>query len=168
MRKVALLAALIALTCFALAQQPESAATVTAQSDKPRAVAGQPEPESKPRPKLDAADLAVYEATVRFQVKKWNRYLTHCIKVDDQDPSDAFLKKLEPLRLKKASACRGEYGPPAGSVILSSKIRFRGKFKALVEGGMYCSPLCAESGDFHLIWDGEHWVVTRFELKWIS
>ena len=54
----------------------------------------------------------VREAVLRYQISSWDLAAdSYCVKVDGKDAPKSFLSRLDPLRVKPASACKKQSPP---------------------------------------------------------
>jgi hypothetical protein len=132
----------------------------------------------EPTRKATTAD--VYEAVVRYQIKSWNLAASsYCVMIDNSDAEKVFLKRFNPLPVKPASDCKKK-NTKIGKITLMNvvdkatgkrsvifdldSIRWVTETEAVVEGGYQCASQCMAGGNYHLIYDGTHWVVTGYEI----
>jgi hypothetical protein len=131
-------------------------------------------------PTRKAATADVYEAVIRYQIQSWDRAASsYCIMVNNSDAEKVFLSRFNPLRVKRASDCRKknmkvgklslmnvvDRATGQRSVIFDlDAIRWVTETEAIVEGGYECASQCMAGGNYHVIYDGTHWVVTGYEI----
>jgi hypothetical protein len=132
----------------------------------------------------DAARRAVQEGNIReaiFRYEMKDRKGIIFLNIDNQDPSDSFMKRFSDVKLavKKLSAIAPakkplqrwiydrETGKP-GVALWTGKFTWTSDHGAIVDGGYYCGSLCAGRGDFYLAFKDGRWVVEKFDIKVIS
>lgn len=104
------------------------------------------------------------------------------VSINGKDPSDQFLKRLRnvPCVLKHACPLRKvseastfpwvsdkETHAP-GWVVSADDIRWKGRKKAVVEGGVSCGSLCGEEQEFVVRLRHGRWRVKRMRVKGVS
>lgn len=119
---------------------------------------------------------AVYEATIRYQIKTWELAAsTFCVEINGQDAEPALLQRLQPLHVKPASACKKYTRKPLdtmnvidrktkeNSVIFDLETIHRvNQSEVDVDGGYVCASLCMAGGSYHVVWDSTGWHATGF------
>ena len=122
---------------------------------------------------------AVYEAVVRFQIQSWKLAAqSYCIEVKGKDPAKELLDRLQPLPVKRASACQKRHDWRGISMEVVDKknrkpavifdvgeIHRRTDAELDVDGGYLCASLCMAGGTYRVIWDGSRWLVNRFDIS---
>lgn len=127
--------------------------------------------------RASATDL--YEVVLRYQIRSWKIAAdSYCVEVNGKDADRELLQRLKPLAVKAASACHEE--PSRGYRVLDietgktsvifdvGEIRWRTHSQVEVDGGYLCGSLCSASGFYQLAWDGRHWAVTKFRIRFQS
>jgi hypothetical protein len=130
------------------------------------------------RPPKQSASADVYEAVVRYQTKAWDLAAdSYCVSINGRDAAEDFLERFVPLPVKAALKCRKQTKAKVTVVVLDKKtgkrsvifdvetIRWITENEAEVAGGYFCGSLCSASGIYHVIRDGTHWVVTRYDIS---
>lgn len=128
----------------------------------------------------NAVPADVYEAVVRYQIKSWElAAAAYCVKINGRDADKIFIKRLHPLPVKGASACREDeprgLGPPfsvvvdkqtrKNSVIFDvGRVRWLNQSAVEVDGGYVCASECMAQGTYHVLWDGTRWTVAAFDI----
>ena len=140
------------------------------------------QPTAKPRqPTRETEAADVYEAVIRYQIKSWKLAAkSYCVKMNGRDPKKDFLDRFHPLPVKGASGCRRQTTAKVMMQVRDKKtgnvavifdveaIRWLSENEAEVEGGYLCGSRCMAGGNYHLLRDGTHWVVTGYGVHIIS
>jgi hypothetical protein len=102
------------------------------------------------------------------------------IQINGKDPSFAFLLRLQDIRrpVKEKSQSRQQKNvlgwvidkktKQIGVIFDSESIHWISQGKADVEGGYFYGGLCGASGTYHLEIKGSHWVVTGYDVSFVS
>ncbi len=83
-----------------------------------------------------AAEDDIYEAVVRYQIKTWDLVAhSYCVTVRDKNPNATFLKRFDPLPVKKGSACRKKKDRIGGLVLMGVVDKKTGKRSVIFDVG---------------------------------
>jgi hypothetical protein len=120
----------------------------------------------------------VYEAVVRYQIKSWDLAAnSYRVLVDGRDATRDSPRRFDPLLVKGASSCRKDTKQKVSMQVLDKKtgklsvifdveaIRWLTENEAEVEGGYLCGSLCMAAGNYRVIRDGTHWLVTAYSVR---
>lgn len=120
----------------------------------------------------------IYEVILRYQIKSWELAAdSYCVEVNGKDADKVLLERLQPLRVKGASACRKQTTQVVIMRVVDRKtgkmavifdmgeIRWPTRSEAEVEGGYLCGSECMATGTYHVGWDGTHWTVSKFDIR---
>ena len=124
----------------------------------------------------------IWEAVFRYQFKQHSGVLCLSIPGKTSDPSDSFMSRFKDIsppvkkfsqfqRAKSHDSQRWFSDPKTGqpmTVLSVGKITWISDDHVQVKGGYYCGSLCAGGGIFDVVRQRGVWVVSKFNLKFIS
>jgi len=147
-------------------------------SDQQSPAASGPEQQTTVFRPTPAETEAVYEAVARYQISSWQLNAhTFCFRLRGQDADKEFLNRLKPLPVKPESDCTQKDTKTFTMSIVDKRskksavmfglgsILWRSPTQAEVEGSYLCGSQCMAGGIYHAVLDGDHWTVTRFEVR---
>jgi hypothetical protein len=125
-----------------------------------------------------AVEGDIRESVIRHQMKNFNSEISF-VEVDGRDPSDDFMKRFidVPGIVEKVSSSVfdkermvvvDKATGKVGTIFQTGRIRWRTKDSVAVEGGYYCSFLCAAGIQFKVKRKHGKWVVSGGHARWIS
>jgi hypothetical protein len=121
------------------------------------------------------------EAIVRYQIANWDlNAKVYFISIKDKDPAKQFLERFADVKypVKGKSASKQDKSPmnwvvekktkKIGVVFDQGLLRWSSDTQVSAEGGYYCGSLCSAGGTYHVERREGRWLVTGFEVTFMS